>query len=103
MEAFSYMPKYTKFLKELLSNKRKLEELSTMNLSEECSTILQNKIPKKLKGLGSFTIPCLIGSLLVDKALANLEASINLMPSSLFKKLGLGEPKLTKMSIQLTD
>ena len=97
------MPKYAKFLKELFSNKRKLEELSTMTLSEESSAILQNKIPKKLKDLGSFTIPCLIGSLLVDKALVDLGASINLMPYSLFKKLGLGEPKSTRMSIQQAD
>ena len=74
-----------------------------MTLSKECSTILQNKIPKKLKDLGSFTIPCLISSLLVDKTLANLGTSINLMPYNLFKRLGLGEPKSTRMSIQLAD
>ena len=103
VEALSQMPKYAKFLKDLLSNKRKLEELSTVTLSEECSAIVQNKLPKKLKDPGSFTIPCLIGSLSVDKALADLGASINLMPYKMFKKLGLGEPKPTRMSIQLAD
>ena len=64
---------------------------------------MQNKLPKKLKDLGSFTLPYLIGSLLVEKALMNLVASVNLMPYKLFKKLGLREPKPTRMSIQLAD
>ena len=45
----------------------------------------------------------MIANLLVEKELADLEASINLMPYKLFKKLGLGEPKFTRMSIQLAD
>ena len=93
------MPKFTKFLKELLSNKRKLEELFIVTLSEEWFAILQSKLPKKLKNLRSFTLPRLIGSLSVEKALANLGASVNLIPYTLFKKLGLGEPKPTRMSI----
>ncbi|KAK5772503.1 hypothetical protein PVK06_048792 [Gossypium arboreum] len=97
------MPTYAKFLKELLTNKRKFEDLSTVELYEECSAILQNKLPTKLKDRGSFTIPCLIGSLNVDKALADLRANINLMPYKIFKQLGLGEPKPTMMSIQLAD
>ncbi|XP_076902974.1 uncharacterized protein LOC143557896 [Bidens hawaiensis] len=52
---------------------------------------------------GSFTIPCLIGSLSISNALADLGASINLMPYSVFVKLDLGEPKPTRMSIQLAD
>ena len=93
------MPKYAKFLQELLSNKKKLGQLSTITLSEECSTILQNRLPKKLKDLRSFILSCLIGNLLVEKALVDLGASINLMPYKLFKKLGFREPKLTRMSI----
>ena len=90
-------------MKELLSNKRKLEELSTVTLGGECSAVLLNKLPRKLKDPGSFMIPCLIGDLPIEKALADLGASINLMPYSLFKKLNLGEPKSTRMSIQLAD
>lgn len=93
------MPTYAKFLKELLTNKNKFEDLSTVELNEECSTILQNKLPTKLKDPGSFTIPYLIGSLNVYKALADLGISINLMPYKMFKQLGLGEPKPTRMSI----
>ncbi|KAK5844933.1 hypothetical protein PVK06_001079 [Gossypium arboreum] len=97
------MPTYAKLFKELLTNKRKFDDLSTVELNEECSAILQNKLPTKLKDPESFTTPCLIGSLNVEKALADLGASINLMPYKMFKQLGLGEPKPTRMSIQLAD
>ncbi|GJR90259.1 DNA-directed DNA polymerase [Tanacetum coccineum] len=52
---------------------------------------------------GSFTLPCLIGPLAVKNALADLGASINLMPHSLFRRLGISKLKPTKMSIQLAD
>src|SRR5262249_7368298 len=97
------MPKYVKYLKEIMSNKRKLEDLATITLNKECSAILQNKLLQKLKDLGSVTIPCIIGSLSIDRALVDLEAGINLMPYSVFRKLGLGEPKPTRISIQLVD
>ncbi|XP_076958364.1 uncharacterized protein LOC143634070 [Bidens hawaiensis] len=101
LDALIEMPKYAKFLKEVLLNKKKLEELSCVTLNEECSVVLQNKLPKKMTVPDSFTIPCLIGSLSVSNALADLGASINLMPYYVFVKLDLGEPKPTCMSIQL--
>ncbi|KAK5836293.1 hypothetical protein PVK06_012071 [Gossypium arboreum] len=97
------MPNAMKFLNELLANKRKLDEASHVELSVFCSAILQNKLPNKLKDLGSFTIPCIIGSLDVNHALADLGASINVTPYKMFKQLGLGKPKQTRMSIQLAD
>ncbi|XP_076916618.1 uncharacterized protein LOC143576407 [Bidens hawaiensis] len=103
IEAISQMQKYEKFLKQVLSHKRKLEELSHVILSEECSAILQNKLPKKMTDPGSFTIPCLIGNLFVSNDLVNLGASINLMPYTVFSKLRLREPTPTRMSIQLAD
>ncbi|KAG8491410.1 hypothetical protein CXB51_014616 [Gossypium anomalum] len=63
----------------------------------------ENKLPNKLKDPGSFTVPCLIGSLDVNNALADLRASINVKPYNMFKQLGLGKPKQTRMSIQLAD
>ncbi|KAG8491021.1 hypothetical protein CXB51_014153 [Gossypium anomalum] len=90
-------------LKELLANKQKLDEASHVELNAVCSAILQNKLPNKLKDLRSFTIPCLIGSLDVNNALADLGVSINVMPYKMFKQLGLGKPKQTRMSIQLAD
>ena len=99
VEALSQMPRYTKFLKDFLTNKRKLEEISTVTLGGECSAVIQNKMPRKLRDPRSFTIPCLIGNLSEERALADLGASINLMPYQLFKKLELGEPKPTRMSL----
>ncbi|KAA3472708.1 Integrase, catalytic core [Gossypium australe] len=103
LEALSQMPDSRKFLKKLLTNKRQIDEESYVELNIVCSAMLQNKLPQKLKDLGSFTIPCLIGSLSIDNALTNLGASINVMPYKLFKQLGLGKPKQTRMSIQLPD
>ncbi|XP_075091496.1 uncharacterized protein LOC107799401 [Nicotiana tabacum] len=57
-EVLSQMPTYAKFLKEILSNKRKVEETSVVKLTEHCSAILQNKLPQKCGDPGSFTIPC---------------------------------------------
>nr|GEV69240.1 hypothetical protein [Tanacetum cinerariifolium] len=87
------MPKYEKLLRDLLTNKRKLEDLSTVIMSEECSAILDGKLQKKMFDPRSFTIPCLIENLSVNNALAELGASINLMPYSMNTKLGLGNEK----------
>ncbi|XP_027364392.1 uncharacterized protein LOC113871495 [Abrus precatorius] len=97
------MLKYAKFLKEMLSNKKKLEEFETVRLNEECSAILLRKLPPKLKDPGSFTIPCTICNSYFDKALCDLGASINLMSFSMFKRLGMQEPKPTSISLQLVD
>ena len=64
---------------------------------------LLNKLPLKFKDPLSFTIPCTIGNSYFEKALCDLGASINLMPLSVFKTLGLGEPKSTSVSLQLVD
>ncbi|KAK5775775.1 hypothetical protein PVK06_043715 [Gossypium arboreum] len=97
------MPNAMKFLKELLTNKGRLDKASHVELNAVCSAILKNKLLNKLKEPGSFTIPCLIGSLDVNNALADLRASINVMPFKMFKQLGLKKPKQTRMSIQLAD
>ncbi|KAJ9152411.1 hypothetical protein P3X46_025979 [Hevea brasiliensis] len=99
IEALSQMPSYDKFLKEILSKKRKLEDYGTVALTEECSAILQNKLPPKLKDPRSFSIPCLIGNKKIDKALCDLGVSISLMPLSICKKLEIGELKPTTISL----
>ncbi|GKA02178.1 DNA-directed DNA polymerase [Tanacetum coccineum] len=104
LEAMIHMPKGAKVLKDLLSHKEKLEKAaSSVKLSEECSAIIQKSLPQKEGDPGSFTLPCLIGPLAVKNALADLGASINLMPHSLFQRLGISKLKPTKMSIQLAD
>ncbi|MCI10828.1 hypothetical protein A2U01_0031923, partial [Trifolium medium] len=59
-------------------------------LTQECSQMVQGKIPQKMKDLGTFIIPCIIGDVYIGRALCDLGASINLMPFSVFKKLGIG-------------
>ncbi|GJU47911.1 hypothetical protein Tco_1217466 [Tanacetum coccineum] len=79
IEALAQMPKYAKFLKSLLTNKARLEESCKVTMNERCYAVLLNKLPSKEKDPGSFTIPCDIGQLHIDNALADLEASISLM------------------------
>ncbi|XP_058733173.1 uncharacterized protein LOC131604769 [Vicia villosa] len=74
-EAISQMPKYAKFLKDIISNKKKLEGFETVKLNEECSDIVLKKLPPKLKDPGSFNIPCTIGSSHFEKALCDLGAN----------------------------
>jgi len=102
-EALAQMPKYVKFLKEILRNKSKLEDHEITMLNEECNAILLSKISPKLKDPGSYSIPCIIENLKFDNILYDLSAIINLMPLSIFRALGLGEPKQTTVSLQLTD
>ncbi|KAK6146407.1 hypothetical protein DH2020_020276 [Rehmannia glutinosa] len=103
VDTLEQMPNYAKFLKDVMSKKKKLAEFETVNLTEECSAIIQRKLPQKLKDPGSFTISCKIGGVFFDKALCDLGASINLMPLPIFRKLGLGELKPSKASLQLSD
>uniref|UniRef100_A0A1U7VQV2 Uncharacterized protein LOC104216411 n=1 Tax=Nicotiana sylvestris TaxID=4096 RepID=A0A1U7VQV2_NICSY len=100
-EALIQMPSYANFLKEILSSKRKLEEVSVVKLTEKCSAILQNKLPQKLGDPESFTIPYTVGDAHFEKALCDLGASINLMSFSIFRKFG--EMKDTCVSLQLAD
>nr|XP_043615815.1 uncharacterized protein LOC122587716 [Erigeron canadensis] len=97
------MPNYAKFIKELVTDKKKLDEAKATFLNEECSAVVKNKLPPKLADPGSFLITCSFGTKLSCKALADLGASINLMPYSVFTKLSLGELRPTKMSIRLAD
>ncbi|GJR64829.1 reverse transcriptase domain-containing protein [Tanacetum coccineum] len=85
--------------KGLLSKWTMLEEACTVTMNERCSTVLLNKLPSKEKDPRNFTIPCDIGHLHVNNALADLGASISLMPYTMYENLGLGEPKPIRMSL----
>ena len=103
VEAFEQMSGYVKFMKDVLSKKRKLGYYETVALLEECSAILQKKLPPKFTDPGSFTILCAIGNTVFERALRDLGASINLMSWSIFKKLKLGEARSTTVTLQLAD
>nr|GEU45669.1 reverse transcriptase domain-containing protein [Tanacetum cinerariifolium] len=97
------MPNYGKFLKELVNKKHKIKQISAAFLSDESSSILQNKVPAKLRDPESFLIPCNFDKAFSCNDLAELGASINLMPYSLYVKLSLKTLKPTKMSVRLVD
>ena len=102
-DALEQMPNYVKFMKDIISRKKMLLEFDTMNLTEEYSAILKRKLQHKMKDPGSFTILCKIGNSIFERALCDLGASINLMPLSIFRRLGLGETIPTKVTLQLAD
>ncbi|XP_023768545.1 uncharacterized protein LOC111917118 [Lactuca sativa] len=97
------MPKYAKFLKELLTNRKKMEEASKVILNMNCSAGMLNKLPKKMGDPGSLTIPCQFGNLATSYALADSGASVNLMPYSFFKKINLPNPRPIQMEIHLAN
>ncbi|GKA24543.1 reverse transcriptase domain-containing protein, partial [Tanacetum coccineum] len=91
------------FDKDLLSRKGKGSKASKIILNEKCSAFVLNKVPLKEKVPGGFTIPCVIGQSEITRALADLGASISLMPYSMFLRLNLGDLKPTRMCIELAN
>ena len=98
-DALEQMPSYVKFMKDILSKKRRLSDFEIVNLTEECRAILQRKLPQKLKDPSSFTIPCTIRNAIFERDLCDLGSIINFMPLSIFRSLGLGEARLTTVTL----
>ena len=97
------MPHYAKFMKDILSKKRKFDEDGVVNLSATYNAVIQKNLPLKMQDPGSFTIPCTTGNCEFGRALHDSRASINLMPLSVVKRLSLGELTLTTMTLQMAD
>ncbi|GKA91142.1 reverse transcriptase domain-containing protein [Tanacetum coccineum] len=102
-DALIEMPKFNKWLSTLLRNKEKLEEIAITTVNAECSAIILNKVPEKLEDPGKFLIPCALQELDRTNALADFGASINLLPHSIYKQLGLGALKPTRMTLELAN
>ncbi|GKA66781.1 reverse transcriptase domain-containing protein [Tanacetum coccineum] len=102
-DALLLMPKFPSTIKSLLTNKDKLFELAKIPLNENCSPMLPKKLPKKLGDPGKFLILCDFPGMDVCYALADLGASINLMPFSIWKKLSLPKLTPTRMTLELAD
>ncbi|GKE98645.1 reverse transcriptase domain-containing protein [Tanacetum coccineum] len=102
-DALIHMPKFASMFKKMLNNKDKLIELTKMPLNENCSAVVLKKLPEKLGDPGRFLIPCDFSEFDNCLALADLCASINLMPLSIWKKLGLPGLTETKMVLELAD
>nr|GEV13691.1 reverse transcriptase domain-containing protein [Tanacetum cinerariifolium] len=102
-DALLLMPKFASTIKSLLANKDKLFELAKVPLNVNCSAMLLKKLPEKLGDPGKFLIPCDFPGMEVCHALADLGASINLIPLSIWKKLSLPELTPTRMTLELAD
>ena len=102
-EALTQMPHYTKFMKDILSRKKKIAEEGVVNLIETCSVVIQRSLLGKMQDLCSFTIPCTKGNFEMGKALCDSGANTNLMPLFLVKRLSLGELTPIAMTLQMAD
>jgi hypothetical protein len=103
LDTIQQVPSYAKFLKDLVTIKRKTNVSKKAYLTEQVSSILQCKLPIKYKDPGCPTIACMIGASQINRALLDLGASVNLLPYSMYLQLGLGELKPTTVTLQLAD
>nr|GEV96814.1 reverse transcriptase domain-containing protein [Tanacetum cinerariifolium] len=102
-DALMLMPKFASTLKALIGNKEKLSEMARTSLNEHCSAVLLKKLPEKLGDPGKFLIPCDFPGMAECLALADLGASINLMPYFVWKRLSLFDLTPTCMTLELAD
>ena len=103
LDIIKQVPAYAKFLKDLFTIKKGLGMEKKAFLTEQVSAIIQSKNPVKYKDPGSPTISVNIGGNCIDKSLLDLGASVNLLPYSVYKQLGLGELKPTNITLSLAD
>ncbi|KAK9001767.1 hypothetical protein V6N11_024465 [Hibiscus sabdariffa] len=99
VEALQQMPNYAKFLKDMVSRKSRIGKFETAATTETCLAMIHNKVPAKKTGPRSFIIPCSIGNNYSTKELCDPGTSINMMPKSIFQKLGIGEAKPTTVML----
>nr|GFC27475.1 reverse transcriptase domain-containing protein [Tanacetum cinerariifolium] len=102
-DALMLMPKFASTLKALIGNKEKLNEMARTPMNEHCSAVILNKLLKKLGDPGKFLISCEFPGMDECLALADLGASINLMPLFVWKGLSLPELTPTGMTLELAD
>nr|GFB19225.1 reverse transcriptase domain-containing protein [Tanacetum cinerariifolium] len=102
-DALILMPKFASTLKTLIGNNEKLSEMARTPMNEHCSAVILNKLPRKLGDPEKFLIPCEFPGMAECLALADLGASINLMPLSVWEALSLLELTLTCMTLELVD
>ncbi|XP_070029443.1 uncharacterized protein [Nicotiana sylvestris] len=101
VESLKQMPGYAKFMKYLVTKKRSMD-CETITMTHQVSAIVHS-MAQKLEDPSAFTIPCTIGSEDFAKALCDLGESINLIPYSIFKTLGIDQPRATSMRLQMAD
>nr|GFB73616.1 reverse transcriptase domain-containing protein [Tanacetum cinerariifolium] len=102
-DALILMPKFASTLKALIGNKEKLSEMARTPMNEHCSTVILNKLPKKLGDPSKILIPCEFPGMDECLALADLGTSINLMPPFVWREISLPELTPTSMTLELAD
>ena len=103
LEAVEQVPSYAKFLKDLYTKQRDHQTPKKVFLAANINEIIKNTMPVKYKDPGCLTLSCTIGTTVIDKALLVLGASVNLLSYSVYKQLGVGELKPTRITLQLAD
>ncbi|XP_050919704.1 uncharacterized protein LOC127137276 [Lathyrus oleraceus] len=117
LDVIKQVPKYAKFLKDLCTSKKRLKGNERVNLGRNISALIRPKhspekaivsslnqaIPQKCKDPGTFAIPCTIGDSKFDNFMLDLEAGINVMPTSVYNNLDLGPLQHTGLIIQLAN
>ena len=99
LEAIEQVPSYAKFLKDLCTKKRAHQTPKKVFLAANISEIIKSTTPVKYQDLGCPTLSCTIGTTVIDKALLDLGASVNLLPYSVYKQLGVDELKPTRITL----
>ncbi|GJW35846.1 reverse transcriptase domain-containing protein [Tanacetum coccineum] len=102
-DALLHMPKFAPMFRKLLNNKDKIIDLIKTPMNKKCSAVILKRFPKKLRDPGRFLIPCDFSEMDECLALADLGASINLMPLSVWEKLNLPDLTKTRMTLELAD
>nr|GEY76939.1 reverse transcriptase domain-containing protein [Tanacetum cinerariifolium] len=102
-DALILMPKFASTLKALIGNKERLSEMARTPMNEHCSAVILNKLPRKLRDPSKFLIPCEFPRMDECLALADLRASVNLIPLSVWEALSLPELTPTCMTFVLAD
>ena len=90
-------------MKDIINKNKKLDDCGTVNLSANYSTIIQRRMPQKMQDPGSFTISCAIGNHEFRRDLCDSGASINLIISSVARRLSLGELIPTNLTLRMAD
>ncbi|XP_023743565.1 uncharacterized protein LOC111891727 [Lactuca sativa] len=103
LEVIKQAPRYARFLKDLCVSKKKLKVNQVVTVGEHVSAVLQKRMPPKCKDPGVFTVPCKLGNIYIPRAMLDLGASVNVLPYSLFKSIGVGTLSKTGVIIQLAD
>ncbi|CAM8990902.1 unnamed protein product [Rhodiola kirilowii] len=103
LEAIKQIPRYSKFLKELCTNRRKGTQPDEELMSRNVSAVIQRKVPPKCGDPGTYTIPCMIGNIRLENCMLDLGASINVLPYSIYSSLRIGPLEPAGLTIQLAD